>query len=139
MIQLLVSCENEPSQNKKKEYVPDSIAKAQVKVDSILTIYRKGELLFKPCSSCHAVSSTSMNKMAPDLHGISNRLSKDKIRRWIRNSSELIASGDPYANELYRRYGKSSMTAFPSYTDEDIDALLLYIETRSVSNRKGKR
>ena len=47
---------------------------------------------------------------------------------WIKNSSELIASGDEQAVAVFEQYNKSVMTAFPYFTNDDIDNILAYIK-----------
>ena len=45
-----------------------------------------------------------------------------------KNSSELIASGDEQAVAVFEQYNKSVMTAFPYFTNDDIDNILAYIK-----------
>jgi hypothetical protein len=49
----------------------------------------------------------------------------------IRNSSQLIASGDPTATQLFREYNGTQMTSFTSFSDEDLKSLLEYIKLES--------
>jgi hypothetical protein len=53
-------------------------------------------------------------------------LDRDWLLSWIRNSSKLIKSGDAYAIEVYEKYNKTAMTAFPQFSDADIDNILAY-------------
>ena len=46
----------------------------------------------------------------------------------IRNSSQLIASGDAAAAQLFRGYNGIQMTSFTSFSDEDLRTLLEYIK-----------
>ncbi|MFM2387729.1 MAG: hypothetical protein RL660_2486 [Bacteroidota bacterium] len=87
-----------------------------------------GKALFSTnCASCH---HPVKNATGPALQGISGRApSKDWIYKWIRNSASVIASGDKYANELYAKWNKTAMTAFPNLSTEEIDAIVNYVES----------
>ena len=56
---------------------------------------------------------------------------KKWIRRFIRNSAEMIAEKDADALALYKEYGRTDMTAFPDLTNREIDAILPYINENS--------
>ena len=90
-------------------------------------IVKQGEGLFKAnCKSCHALDK---KVVGPALAGISKRApSVQWIKDWVKNSSKVVASGDAYAVKIYEEYQKSQMTAFTSLKDEEIMALLAYIE-----------
>jgi mono/diheme cytochrome c family protein len=86
-----------------------------------------GEALFKAnCKACHAVDR---KLVGPALGGVYDRApSIDWIKRFVKNSSAVIASGDDYAVNLYNEYNKTQMTAFTSFKDEDIMNVLAYIK-----------
>jgi len=90
-----------------------------------------GAALFKNnCASCHNKNMKSKST-GPALGGVQERWeSQELLYSWIRNSQAVIASGDEYANALYNEYGKAVMTSFPQLTDEDIDALLAYVDEK---------
>ena len=50
---------------------------------------------------------------------------------WIRNSQALIAAKHPRTLAMPARYDNVEMTSFPNLTDEQIEALLLYINKTS--------
>ena len=89
-----------------------------------------GESLFSSnCASCHYLGPESKKLIGPGLNDyILEKHSIDWLYSWIRNSSELIASGDEAAVALFEKYNKSVMTAFPYFSDTDIDNILAYIE-----------
>ena len=89
-----------------------------------------GESLFKAnCASCHYLGPEEKKLIGPGLDNeIFEEHSIDWLYKWIRNSAELIESGDKVANELYEEYNKAVMTAFPHFSDEDIDNILEYIK-----------
>jgi mono/diheme cytochrome c family protein len=45
---------------------------------------------------------------------------------WIKNSSELIKSGDPQAVKVYEENNKAVMSAFPQLSNADIDNIIAY-------------
>lgn len=89
-----------------------------------------GEALFNGnCKACHRVKQ---KLVGPALAGIEDRApSIDWIKSWVRNPARMIASGDEYANKIYNEYNKSQMTAFTSYTDEQIMNILAYVKAEA--------
>src|SRR5688572_26264560 len=85
----------------------------------------KGQKLFKGnCASCHALDK---KVVGPALAGVQERAPKgDWLVKWIKNSQDLIKSGDPYAVKIFGEYNKSVMPA-QSVSDEDIADILAYI------------
>jgi len=93
-------------------------------------VIKTGEDLFNGnCKSCHRVKQ---KLVGPALAGVYDRApSIDWIKNWVRNSSKVIASGDKYAVTLYNEYNKSQMTAFTSYKDDQIMAILAYVKAEA--------
>ena len=62
----------------------------------------EGEQLYKAnCTACHQID----NKLiGPALRGVSEKYSEEWLIKWIKNSAELIASGDPDAIAIYEEY-----------------------------------
>lgn len=90
----------------------------------------QGEVLFKEnCKTCHAVHT---QEVGPALKDVTKRRDVKWLSAWIRNSSAVIASGDKYANDIYNKFGKSPMTSFSSFKDDEIKAVLAYIDAESV-------
>jgi mono/diheme cytochrome c family protein len=87
-----------------------------------------GQALFKSnCASCH---NPLKDATGPALQGVDKRVpSKEWLYKWVHNSSSVIASGDKYANELYNKWQKTAMTAFPNLSNEDIDAIVTYVNS----------
>ncbi|MBY0435984.1 MAG: c-type cytochrome [Cyclobacteriaceae bacterium] len=89
-----------------------------------------GEALFNGnCKSCHRVKT---KLIGPALAGVETRVpSIEWVFNWVRNPAKVIASGDEYANKIYNEYNKSQMTAFTSYTNEQILSILAYVKAEA--------
>jgi mono/diheme cytochrome c family protein len=90
-------------------------------------IIKAGEALFNGnCKSCHRIKQ---KLVGPALAGVETRVPSIKwVYDWVRNPAKVIASGDPYAVKIYEEYNKSQMTAFTSYTDDQILSILAYVK-----------
>lgn len=91
---------------------------------------KNGETLFKTnCAACHALDK---QMVGPALGGVVDRLKTEQnldtdwLHKWIKDNKSLRESGDKYANEVYEKFNKTEMTAFPSLSDQDIDDILAY-------------
>jgi len=88
--------------------------------------YANGARLFKAnCTPCHALTQIVVG---PALRGISKRRDMRWIVDFTRNSQKMIASGDPYAMELYNRYGKTEMKSFMELSENDVKDMVNYID-----------
>jgi cytochrome c2 len=85
-----------------------------------------GKALFiEKCASCHHLIN---NSTGPALRGAVERAPNKKILyEWIRNSQKILESGDNYYKSLYIKYNKTPMNLFPTLSDEEIEAILLYV------------
>ncbi len=91
----------------------------------------KGEQLFKEnCKSCHKIHEESVG---PALSGVTKRHPADWLHSWVKNNAVFRASGDKDAIAIYEKYKKAEMTAFPTFTNEDIDAIMAYVESVPVT------
>lgn len=85
----------------------------------------KGREIFNSlCAACHKLDSKSIG---PALRGITERRDAEWLHSWIRNSGELIASGDETAVALYDEYNQVAMPPFPQLSDADLDNILAYV------------
>lgn len=89
-----------------------------------------GESLFNAnCKTCHRVHQ---KLVGPALANVYDRApSIDWVKRFIRNSAAVIASGDEYAVNLYNEYNKTQMTAFTGLKDDQIMNILAYIKAET--------
>jgi len=87
-----------------------------------------GKALFQSnCASCH---HPLKDATGPALKGVSGRVpNKEWLHDWVHNSAAVIASGDKYGNEVYKKWGMTAMTPFPALSNEEIDAIINYAET----------
>jgi mono/diheme cytochrome c family protein len=84
----------------------------------------KGKELFNSqCAACHKLDA---KMTGPALRGISSRLTNDWLYKWIRNSQEMIKSGDAEAVRVSKEYNGAVMTAFPQLSNADIDNIIAY-------------
>ncbi len=84
----------------------------------------KGKELYNSnCAACHKLDA---KMTGPALRGISSRLDKEWLYKWIRNSSDMIKSGDAEAVRVSKEYNGAVMTAFPQLSNADIDNIIAY-------------
>lgn len=84
-----------------------------------------GKALFNSnCASCH---HPIKDATGPALQGADQHAhGKEWLYKWIKNPSAVLASGDAHAKELVDKY-KVVMTAFPNLSNEEIDAIMTYV------------
>lgn len=90
----------------------------------------QGKAIFEEkCQACHNIGGGSL--VGPDLKGVTSHRDRDWLINFITSPDQLIADGDPLANQLVQEYG----TAMPNLglSEEEAEGTLLYIEERSAS------
>lgn len=88
-----------------------------------------GKQLFQQnCASCHAMDK---QLTGPALAGAADRWNDDKmLHAWIKNNQKVIASGYPYAVNLYNQFNKTPMNVFEgTLSDDQINSIIGYIKT----------
>ncbi len=85
-----------------------------------------GAQLFQPCAACHSIGKGKL--VGPDLNKVTERRDRDWLHKFIKNSQAVVQSGDDYAVKLFEANNKIPMPPF-AYSDEQIDAVLNYIES----------
>ncbi len=89
-----------------------------------------GSELYKVnCSICHKIGEGVL--LGPDLANVQMRRDRDWIFSFIRSSTAMINSGDETAVGLFEKFNKIMMPDQPTFTDQDIGAILAYIESES--------
>ncbi len=86
-----------------------------------------GKALFMSnCASCH---NPLKDATGPALQNIDKSFpDKEWGYNWVHNSAKVIASGDKTANDIFNKFNKTAMTAFPQLSNADIDAILKYVD-----------
>jgi hypothetical protein len=84
----------------------------------------EAEKNFQACKVCHNISGPKL--IGPTLSGILDRRDKAWIYKFVRNSTEVIQSGDAYAKKLFEENNKIPMPPH-NLTDAQIDDILAYI------------
>ena len=84
----------------------------------------KGKELFNAnCAACHKLDAKATG---PALRGVSAKYDAVWLHKWVRNSSDLIKSGDAQAVKVFEENNKAVMSAFPQLSDADIDNIIAY-------------
>ena len=98
---------------------------SEIPVDS--ASIAKGKSIFdQNCSACH---NFRQDGIGPQLGGITNEVSVEWLKSFIRNPQAVIESGDERGQKLLDRY-KTVMPSFTHYSDQDINTILAYLHTR---------
>ena len=77
------------------------------------------------CKTCHRLDQKNVG---PALRGVSDRHSIEWIKKFVKNSQALIASGDAEAVAIYNEYNQLAMPAHEFLSDDDLMNILAYIE-----------
>jgi mono/diheme cytochrome c family protein len=88
----------------------------------------EGKLIFQQyCASCHMLDK---DFTGPMLRGVLERWNNDrvKLKAFIRNSTDMIASGEPLALQAKQRGRGGTMPAFPDLSDNELEALINYVQ-----------
>lgn len=121
---ILIACGNQD--NAKLMYeVPESASETT----AMSAAAEQGkELFMSNCASCHAVKK---DLVGPALAGVQDRWPNKKLLyKYIRNS-ETVIKENSYAKELWLKWNKTVMTAFPNLKDAEIAAILAYIDEKA--------
>lgn len=98
----------------------------------LLTTITTGKKLFKTnCASCHNRNMKS-DMTGPALAGVTARWAAYPITDlydWIKNSTKLIEAGHPRAVAIYDEWRRSPMIPFNNLADEEVAAILTYVES----------
>lgn len=96
-----------------------------------LTVISNGKKLFvQYCSGCH---NFKQDGIGPQLSGITTAQSQSQLLSFIKNPNRVIQSGDEHAHRLFDHY-KTLMPAFSTLSDDDIKAIIAYLNTHKKIN-----
>lgn len=86
-----------------------------------------GEKLFKTnCAACHRTDDQRL--VGPGLKGINQKRTEEWLLKWIKNSQDLIKSGDAEAIAIFEEYNKTPMIAYDMFSDTEIKLILTYLD-----------
>ncbi|WP_299823150.1 c-type cytochrome [uncultured Pontibacter sp.] len=81
------------------------------------------------CAACHSMDADVVGPALKDAH---KRRGDEWLTKFIKNSQELVQSGDKDAVALYEKYNKMAMPAFgTSLSEEDIANVIAFIKAES--------
>ncbi len=89
----------------------------------------QGKQLFtEHCIACHQLEQ---RLVGPALKGVQQRHDTAWLIAFIQNSQKKIEAGDEKAIAIYEEYDKLVMPSFEYLTEEEIQAILTYIDEAS--------
>jgi mono/diheme cytochrome c family protein len=92
--------------------------------------FSQGQTLFlSKCASCHAIDRKLTGPALRDFEERGPWSDRKKLYQWIKDPSTFLQK-DNYTSDLKKQY-VSLMTAFPTLTNEEIDAIVDYINYRA--------
>lgn len=101
------------------------------------TIAAGADIFNQNCSGCH---NFKQDGIGPQLSGVTSSVSKEWLMHFIKNSQQVIASGDKQANDLFNAYKKAVMPAFDAFTNDQLNAVIAFINAqKGAGQQKGKK
>src|SRR5690606_33580489 len=94
------------------------------------TTIAKGRAIFN--QTCIACQSMDQDGIGPALAGITNEVSADWLKSFIKDAKSVIESGDARAVALHDKY-KSIMPSFSYYKEDEIEGLVAYLNTHQAA------
>ena len=89
----------------------------------------EGATLFKAnCTSCHAINEKIIG---PPLKNVHKKYEEAWIIKWVKNSQELVKSGDVKALKVFEENNKIPMTSFANFSDVQIKSIIAYVKAES--------
>ncbi|HWA35817.1 MAG TPA: PQQ-dependent sugar dehydrogenase, partial [Cyclobacteriaceae bacterium] len=90
-----------------------------------------GQLVFSQnCSACHNFKE---NGIGPQLGGLTEKVSPDWIKEFIRDPKAVMESGDARGKQLAELY-HTTMPSFPSFSDKELGNIVAFLATRKAPN-----
>lgn len=92
--------------------------------------YGLGQTLFlSKCATCHKIDRDLTGPALKDFEERGPWSEREKLYEWIKNPSGFLQK-DNYTRNLQQQY-RSTMSGFPSLTNDEIDAIVDYINFRA--------
>ncbi|MBX0335035.1 c-type cytochrome [Pontibacter sp. HSC-14F20] len=83
------------------------------------------------CAVCHSIDADVVGPALKDVH---ERRGDEWLHKFIKNSQELVQSGDADAVAVFEKFNKMPMPAFEgSLSDDDINHVIAYIKEASAA------
>ncbi len=123
-----LACQSESASDKPAE-APKSMLADQTQT--------KGKELFQSkCGICH---HPIKDMTGPSLKGVTARVpSKEWLYQWIKNPATLLEQQDAYAMAVYEKWNKTTMTAYPDLSNEQIDQIMNYIDNFEIPSSSAQ-
>jgi len=101
-------------------------------VDAALA--KRGQSVFRNrgCEACHTIGKGK--QAGPDLAGVLNRRDVAWVRRWLKNTTEMINT-DSTAQAMVAEYRGLKMPAL-RLTDQDVEAVMHYMAQESAKQQQ---
>jgi mono/diheme cytochrome c family protein len=100
----------------------------------LLTFYafsQDGADLFKRnCAACHSIGAGRL--VGPDLAGVTKKADKAWLTKFIKNSADMIKSGDPAAAAIGKEYSNMLMPPYGG-SDTEVAAIINFIDSKGGS------
>lgn len=94
-----------------------------------LLLAQDGEATFKAnCAACHSVGGGKL--VGPDLSGVTKKRDKVWFSKFVKNSAQVINSGDADAIAISKEYNNMLMPP-STLPNADIESIYQFIETKS--------
>jgi mono/diheme cytochrome c family protein len=78
------------------------------------------------CMACHTFGKGV--KVGPDLKGVNDRRQRDWLLKFVRTSSQVIASGDPTATALFEQFKQQRMPDWTDLSEDQVGAIMDYLK-----------
>jgi mono/diheme cytochrome c family protein len=88
------------------------------------------DLYKRNCAACHSIGGGRL--VGPDLAGVTKKADRVWLTKFIKNSADLIKSGDPAAVAIGREYNNLLMPPYGG-SDNEVSAIIKFIDSKGGS------
>lgn len=97
----------------------------------------KGQVLFtQNCTGCHQIR---VDGIGPRLSGITSVTSTAWVKKFIKNSQDVIAAGDERATQVFLTYKKAVMPSYNHLQETELNAIVDYLSTTTPIKNNFKK